>query len=72
MSRFMHLQSQLLYPLQELAKQVEVSWCNEMEDYFLAVKKVLSQLPTIMAPNWDEKFYVNPSVGKYSLGATLL
>ena len=36
------------------------------------MKRVLSSLPTILPPVWDQPFFVNPSVGSDSLGAILL
>ena len=33
---------------------------------------VLSSLPTLLPPLWDQPFYINPSVGSDSVGAILL
>ena len=47
-------------------------WSEEYENHFKEVKIVLSSLPTISPPNWDDIFYVNPSVGTYTLGVVLM
>ena len=36
------------------------------------MKEVLGAMPTMQAPNWEEVFYVNPSVGEDAIGAMLL
>ena len=36
------------------------------------MKEVLSSLPTIAPPNWEQVFFVNPSVGEDTLGALLM
>ena len=33
---------------------------------------MLSSLPTLLPPLWDQPFFVNPSVGSESIGAILL
>ncbi|MCO5555233.1 hypothetical protein L7F22_008777 [Adiantum nelumboides] len=72
MSRFIPLSSELLYPLQQVAKLDPLQWSNECEEVFQHIKKVLGYLPTMKAPNWDKEFYVNPSVGEDAIGAMLL
>ncbi|MCO5600162.1 hypothetical protein L7F22_054270 [Adiantum nelumboides] len=72
MSRFIHLASELLYPLQRLTQQVEFVWSKELEEYFCSIKVVLSELPTLMPPCWEFTFFVSSSVGKETLGAILL
>ena len=47
-------------------------WSEEYENHFKEVKIVLSSLPTISPSNWDDIFYVNPSVGTDTLGAVLM
>ena len=72
MSRFIHLTSQLLQPLQKLTQQVELNWSEELEEYFCSIKQVLSSLPTLMPPCFDQSFYVNPSVGAEIVSTTTL
>ncbi|MCO5599168.1 hypothetical protein L7F22_053268 [Adiantum nelumboides] len=72
MSRFIHLASELLHPLQRLTQQVEFVWSKELEEYFCSIKVVLSKLPTLMPPCWEFTFFVSSSVGKETLGAVLL
>ncbi|MCO5548825.1 hypothetical protein L7F22_002287 [Adiantum nelumboides] len=72
MSRFIHLASELLHPLQRLTQQVEFVWSKELEEYFCSIKVVLSELPTPMPPCWEFTFFVSSSVGKETLGAVLL
>ena len=48
------------------------SW-NEASDYcFKEVKEVLSSLSPIAPPNWEQVFFVNPSVGEDTLGSLLM
>ncbi|MCO5574473.1 hypothetical protein L7F22_028258 [Adiantum nelumboides] len=39
---------------------------------FNEIKELLSSLPTIAPPRWEETFYMNPSVGSDSIGAVLM
>ena len=39
---------------------------------FQEIKQVLSSLPTLLPPLWDQPFFVNPSVGFDSINAILL
>ncbi|MCO5585870.1 hypothetical protein L7F22_039803 [Adiantum nelumboides] len=39
MSRFIHLASELLHPLQRLTRQVEFAWSTELEEYFCSIKQ---------------------------------
>ena len=39
---------------------------------FQNVKKVLGAMPAMQAPDWEQVFYVNPSVGEDAIGAMLL
>ena len=64
--------SQLAFPLQQLTNAQTLVWAEESEATFQEVKRVLSSLPTILPPVWDQPFFVNPSVGSDSLGAILL
>ncbi|MCO5611128.1 hypothetical protein L7F22_065378 [Adiantum nelumboides] len=48
------------------------SWSEENEQQFNEIKELLSSLPTIAPPRWEETFYVNPSVGSDSIGAVLM
>ena len=70
--RFIHHLSQLVFPLQVLTNAQALVWDEESEKSFQEVKKVLSSLPTLLPPLWDQPFYVNPSVGPDSLAAILL
>ncbi|MCO5551417.1 hypothetical protein L7F22_004920 [Adiantum nelumboides] len=72
MSRFIHLASELLHPLQRLTQQVEFVSSKELEEYFCSIKVVLSELPTLMPLCWEFTFFVSSSVGKETLGAVLL
>lgn len=72
MSRFFDLSSQLLHPLQVVAKEDPFSWTKECEEVFQIVKEVLGDLPTMQAPIWDQIFYVNSLVGEDGIGAMLL
>ena len=70
--RFIHQLSQLALPLQRLTNASALAWDEESEECFQEVKMVLSSLPTLLPPLWDQLFYVNPSVGSDSVGAILL
>ncbi|MCO5561480.1 hypothetical protein L7F22_015101 [Adiantum nelumboides] len=72
MSRFIHLASKLLHPLQRLTQQVEFVWSKELEEYFCSIKDVLLELSTLMPPCWEFTFFVSSSVGKETLRAVLL
>ena len=72
LSRFIDLLSQLIFPLQQLTNQNTFSWDEASEQCFKEVKEVLSSLPTIAPPNWEQVFFVNPSVGEDTLGALLM
>lgn len=72
MAHFISLSSQLLYPLQQAAKNDPFVWTDECETVFQDVKEVLGAMPTMQAPNWEQDFYVNPSVGEDAIGTTLL
>ncbi|MCO5558087.1 hypothetical protein L7F22_011663 [Adiantum nelumboides] len=61
LSRFIHLLSQVVLPLQQLTHSNTFSWSEENEQQFREVKEILTSLPT--PPKWEETFYVNPSVG---------
>ena len=70
--RFIHQLSQLAFPLQRLTNVPTLAWDEESEDSFQEIKMVLSSLPTLLPPLWDQPFFVNPSVGSESVGAILL
>ena len=72
MARFISLSSQLLYPLQQVAKHDPLQWDEKCEEVFQSVKEVLGAMPAMQAPNWEQVFYVNPSVGEDAIGAMLL
>ena len=61
--RFIHQLSQLAFPLQRLTNASTLAWNEESEESFQEIKTVLSSLPTLLPPLWDQPFFVNPSVG---------
>ena len=63
---------QLAFPLQRLTNASTLVWTEESEESFQQNKTVLSSLPTLLPPLWDQPFFVNPSVGLKSIGAILL
>ncbi|MCO5593275.1 hypothetical protein L7F22_047283 [Adiantum nelumboides] len=72
MSRFIHLLSQIISPLQQLANQEVFSWEQEHLECFNEVKEVLGSLPTIMPPDPQGISYLCPSVGLDAFGAVLM
>ncbi|MCO5579123.1 hypothetical protein L7F22_032975 [Adiantum nelumboides] len=72
MARFIPLSSQLLYPLQQVAKHDPLQWDDKCEEVFREVKEVLGGLSAMQAPDREQAFYVNPSVGDDAIGAMLL
>ena len=70
--RFIHLLSQVVLPLQRLTNAEALQWNDECTERFEEVKSILSSLPTILPPCWEQEFFVNPSVGLESIGAVLL
>ena len=70
--RFIHQLSQLTLPLLHLTNASVLVWDEESEETFQEVKKVLSSLPTLLLPLWDQPLFVDPSVGSNSIGAILL
>ena len=36
------------------------------------MKDVLGAMQAMQAPDWEQVFYVNPSIGDYAIGAMLL
>ncbi|MCO5603194.1 hypothetical protein L7F22_057341 [Adiantum nelumboides] len=72
MSRFIHLLSQIISPLQQLANQEVFSWEQKHLVCFNEVKEVLGSLPTIMPPDPQGIYYLCPSVGFDAFGAVLM
>ncbi|MCO5601704.1 hypothetical protein L7F22_055827 [Adiantum nelumboides] len=72
MSRFIHLLSQIISPLQQLANQEVFSWEQEHLECFNEVKEVLGSLPTIMPPDPQGIYYICPSVGLDAFGTVLM
>ncbi|MCO5567636.1 hypothetical protein L7F22_021330 [Adiantum nelumboides] len=72
MSRFIHLLSQIISSLQQLANQEVFSWEQEHLECFNEVKEVLGSLPTIMPPDLQGTYYLCPSVGLDAFGAILM
>ena len=69
--RFIHHLSQHALPLQRLTNASTLTWSEESEESFQEIKTILSSLPTLLPPLWDQPFFVNPSVGSESIGAIL-
>ncbi|MCO5604138.1 hypothetical protein L7F22_058298 [Adiantum nelumboides] len=72
MSCFIHLLSQVISPLQQLANQEVLSWDQEHLECFNEVKEVLGSLPTIMPPDPQGTYYLCPSVGLDAFGVVLM
>ncbi|MCO5567967.1 hypothetical protein L7F22_021663 [Adiantum nelumboides] len=72
MSRFIHLLSQIISRLQQLANQEVFSWEQEHLECFNEVKEVLGSLPTIMPLDPQGTYYLCPSVGLDAFGAVLM
>ncbi|MCO5608680.1 hypothetical protein L7F22_062894 [Adiantum nelumboides] len=72
MSCFIHLLSQIISPLQQLANQEVFSWEQEHLECFNEVKEVLGSLPTIMPPDPQGIYYLCPSVGVNAFGTVLM
>ena len=72
MAQFIPLSSQFLYPLQQVAKHDPLQWDDKCEEVFQEVKDVLGAMRAMQAPDWEQIFYVNPSVGDDAIGAMLL
>ena len=53
MACFISLSSQILYPLQQVAKQDPLKWSEECESTFQNVKEVLGSLPAMQAPKFE-------------------
>ena len=61
-----------MFPLQQLTHSKHLLWNEESERCSKEVKRVLSTLPTILQPCWDQEFFVNPSFGEDAIGALLV
>ncbi|MCO5548767.1 hypothetical protein L7F22_002229 [Adiantum nelumboides] len=72
MSCFIHLLSQIISPLQQLANQEVFSWEQEHLECLNEVKEVLGSLPTIMHLDSQGTYYLCPSVGLDAFGAVLM
>ncbi|MCO5576149.1 hypothetical protein L7F22_029957 [Adiantum nelumboides] len=72
MSRFIHLLSQIISHLQQLANQEVFAWEQEHLECFNEVKEVLGSLPTIIPPDPQGIYYPCPSVGLDAFGAVLM
>ena len=72
MARFIPLSSQILYPLQQGAKNDPLNWDKECEEVFQNVKEIIGAMPAMQAPDWEQVFYVNPSVREDAISAMLL
>ena len=47
-------------------------WDEKCKEVFQSVKEILGAMPAMQAPDWEQVFYVNPSVGEDAIGAMLL
>ena len=72
MALFNPLFFQLLYHLQQLVKYALLQWDDKSKEVFQEVRDVLGAMQAMQAPDWEQVFYVNPSVGDYAIGAMLL
>ncbi|MCO5589076.1 hypothetical protein L7F22_043041 [Adiantum nelumboides] len=72
MACFIPLSLQILYPLQQVAKNDPLQWDDKCEEVFQCVKEILGGLPAMQAPDWEQVFYVNSSMGEDAIGAMLL
>ena len=57
MARFIPLSSQLLYPLQQVAKHDPLQWNDKCEEVFQEVNDVLGAMQAMQAPDWEEVFF---------------
>ena len=48
-----------------------MEWTTEYDMVFQNVKEVLGGFPAMQAPDWEQTFYVNPSMGEDAIGAML-
>ena len=55
-----------------MAKHDPLQWDEKCEEVFQSVKEVLGAMPAMQAPDWEQVFYVNPSVGEDVIGAMLV
>ena len=55
-----------------MTKDDPLVWDEECEPVFLSVKETLGALPAMQALDWEQNFYVNPSVGEDAIGSMLL
>ena len=55
-----------------MAKHDPLQWDDKCEEVFQEVKDVLGAMRATQAPDWEEVFYVNPSVGDDAIGAMLI
>ena len=53
MARFIPLSSQVLYPLQQVAKNDPLQWDDKCEEVFQCVKEILGGLPAMQALDWE-------------------
>ena len=53
MARFIPLSSQILYPLQQAAKNDPLNWDKECEEVFQNVKEIIGAMPAMQAPDWE-------------------
>ncbi|MCO5581405.1 hypothetical protein L7F22_035289 [Adiantum nelumboides] len=72
MSCFIHLLSQIISPLRQVANQEVFSWEQEHLECFNEVKEVLGSLSTIMPPDPQGTYNLCPSVGLDAFGAILM
>ena len=72
LAHFIHLLAQMVSTLQKLAHASHFVWTIEHEQDFEEVKNVLSTLPVIKPPQWDQTFYICLGIGTEAFGSVLL
>ena len=55
-----------------MAKHDPLEWNDQCKEVFQNVKEVLGAMLAMQAYDWEQVFYVNPSIGEDAIGALLL
>ena len=55
-----------------MAKHDPLQWDDKCEEVFQEVKDVLEAMRAMQALDWEQVFYVNPSIGDDAIGTMLL
>ena len=64
MERFIPLSSQLLYPLQQVAKHDPLQWSDQCEEVFQNVKEVLGAVLAMQVLDWNQVFLCESFCGR--------